>query len=117
MAGVRELDSLGLRGDIQVLENLGISNYNSLHAKLERRFTNGLGITTAFTYAKGMGYQTADDGGLQGFYLAGQGHRNWARNDFDRTFTFVQSYVYQLPFGKGKHFLKSPQLDRIVGGW
>jgi len=91
--------------------------YNSLQAKLDRRFTNGLSITTAFTYGKGMGYQTGDDGGLQGFYLAGQGHRNWARNDFDRTFTFVQSYVYQLPFGKDKRFLKSPRLNPIVGGW
>jgi len=91
--------------------------YHSLQVKLDRRFTNGLGITTAFTYGKGMGYQTGDDGGLQGYYLAGQGHRNWARNDFDRTFTFVQSYVYQLPFGKGKRFLNSPRSDRIVGGW
>jgi len=54
---------------------------------------------------------------LQGFYLAGQGYRNWGRNDFDRTLTFVQSYVYQLPFGKGKPFLKTPRLDRLVGGW
>jgi hypothetical protein len=93
------------------------SMYNSLQTKLDRRFTNGLGITTAFTFGKGMGYQTGDDGGLQGFYLTGQGHRNYGRNDFDRTFTFVQSYVYQLPFGKNKPFLKSPGLDRIVGGW
>jgi hypothetical protein len=91
--------------------------YNSLQVKFDRRFTNGLGITTAFTYGKGMGYQTGDDGGLQGFYLTGQGHRNWGRNDFDRAFTFVQSYVYQLPFGKDKHFLKSARLNPIFGGW
>jgi len=91
--------------------------YNSLQVKMDRRFTNRLGITTAFTYGKGMGYQTGDDGGLQGYYLLGQGHRNWGRNDFDRTFTFVQSYVYALPFGKDKRFLRSPGLDRIVGGW
>ena len=91
--------------------------YNSLQTKLDRRFANGLGITTAFTYGKGMGYQTGDDGGLQGYYLAGQGHRNWARNDFDRSFTFVQSYMYQLPFGKDKRFLNSARWDRIVGGW
>jgi hypothetical protein len=94
-------------------------SYNGLQVKLDRRFTSGLGITTAFTYAKGMGYQTGDDGGPVGFYLAGQGHRNWARNDFDRKFTFVQSYVYQLPFGKGKAFLSSaPEaVNKVVGGW
>jgi len=91
--------------------------YNSLQVKLDRRFQNGLGITTAFTYGKGMGYQTGDDGGLQGYYLAGQGHRNWGRNDFDRTFTFVQGNGFQLPFGKDKHFLKSARLNPIIGGW
>ena len=38
VVGARELSSLGLNGDIQVLENLGRSNYNSLQAKVERRF-------------------------------------------------------------------------------
>ena len=29
------------------------------------------------------------------------------------------SYNYELPFGRGKHFLDSasPVLDRLVGGW
>jgi hypothetical protein len=91
--------------------------YNALQVKLDRHFHRGLGITTAFTYGKGMGYQTDDDGGLYGFYLTGQLHRNWARNDFDRTLTFVQSYVYELPFGKDKSFLKSTRLNPIIGGW
>ena len=33
--------------------------------------------------------------------------------------TFVQSYVYQLPFGKGKHFLNGipSGANYIIGGW
>jgi hypothetical protein len=94
--------------------------YNALQAKIDRRFSTSLGITTSFTYQKGMAYfQGGDDDGFYGFYLNGQYHRNWALTDFNRTFSFVQSYVYQLPFGKGKHFLNSnaPGLDKIVGGW
>ena len=93
--------------------------YHALQVKMDRRFTAGLAITTAFTYGKGMGYQTGDDGGPFGFYLAGQGHRNWGRNDYDRTYTFVQSYIYELPFGKGKHFLNSTPgaVNSIIGGW
>jgi len=95
------------------------TTYNALQVKLDRRFTSGLGITTGFTYAKGMGYQTGDDGGLYGFFLAGQGRRNYALNDFNRTLTFVQSYVYQLPFGKGKAFLNSAGkgVNAVIGGW
>ena len=28
--------------------------------------------------------------------------RNYARTDWDRTLSYVQSYVYQLPAGKGQ---------------
>jgi len=94
--------------------------YNALQAKIDRRFSTSLGITTSFTYQKGMAYYNGgDDDGFYGFYLNGQYHRNWGLNDFNRKFSFVQSYVYQLPFGKGKHFLNSSSrgLDKIVGGW
>jgi hypothetical protein len=90
------------------------SSYNALQVKLDRRFTDGLNITTAFTYGKGMGFQGGDDGGLL-FYLNQQ--RNYARNDFDREYTFVQSYVYDLPFGPGKRFLRSALLGNIIGNW
>ena len=61
-----------------------------------------------------MGYQGGDDGGLL-FYINQQ--RNYARNDFDRQYTYVQSYVYDLPFGPGKKFLKSGLAGNIFGNW
>jgi hypothetical protein len=93
--------------------------YNALQAKVDRRFAGSLGITTSITYQKGMAYYNGgDDDGFYGFYLNGQYHRNWGLNDFNRKLSFVQSYVYQLPFGNGKHFLNSGRmLDKFVGGW
>jgi hypothetical protein len=93
--------------------------YNALQVKIDRRFAGSLGITTSLTYQKGMAYYNGgDDDGFYGFYLNGQYHRNWGLNDFNRTLSFVQSYVYQLPFGTGKHFLNGSRgLDKIVGGW
>ena len=43
--------------------------------------------------------------------------RSYARLDFDRTYTFVQSYVYELPFGKDKPFLKSGVGRWALGDW
>ena len=93
--------------------------YNALQVKIDRRFAGSLGITTSITYQKGMAYYNGgDDDGFYGFYLNGQYHRNWGLNDFNRTLSFVQSYVYQLPFGNGKHFLNGSRgLNKIVGGW
>ncbi len=63
-----------------------------------------------------MDFQSGDDGGLD--FYAGQGlGRNYARADFDRTFNFIQSYIYQLPFGRGKHFLTHSFAGKILGGW
>lgn len=89
------------------------TNYNSLQVKLDRRFSN-LNITTAYTWGKGLGFQNGDDGGLA-FYI--NPRRSYGRNDFDRKHTFVQSYVYDLPFGPGKRFLNSGLIGNIAGGW
>ncbi|MFL6464804.1 MAG: hypothetical protein ACJ73N_10400 [Bryobacteraceae bacterium] len=84
-----------------------------MQVKLDRRFSD-LNITTAYTFGKGLAFQDADDAGL--LFYANQ-RRNYARNNFDRKHTFVQSYIYDLPFGPGKRFLTSGLMDNIFGGW
>jgi hypothetical protein len=39
--------------------------------------------------------------------------------DFDRTHRLVMSYIYELPFGRGRHFGSnmSRGLDAVFGGW
>ena len=92
------------------------TTYNSLQVKLDRRFVGGFRLTTSFTWQKAMDFQSGDDGGLD--FYAGQGiGRNYARADFDRTLNYIQSYIYELPFGKGKHFLTEGVAGKIVGGW
>jgi len=89
------------------------SSYNALQAKLERRFGD-LNILTAFTWGKGMDYQSSDDGGL---YWQIGAQRDYARTDWDRTLTYVQSYVYQLPAGVGKKWMNSGPAAVILGNW
>jgi hypothetical protein len=90
------------------------TSYHALQVKFDRRFLGGFATTTAYTFGKGMGFQTGDDGGLS-FYI--NQRRDYARNDFDRTHTFVQSIVYDLPFGKGKRLVSSGVGASILGGW
>jgi hypothetical protein len=89
------------------------SMYHGLQTKLDKRFSNGFAMTTSYTYSKAMGMQS-EDSGLD-FYI--NARRNWRRLDFDRTHTFAQSYVYELPFGKGKQHLQSGAGSWILGGW
>lgn len=89
------------------------TNYNSLQVTLNRRFSKGFSNTTAFTWGKGLGLFTGDDGGVS-FYQ--QFNRNYAPMDFDRKFNLQEAFVYELPFGKGKRFLNN-NVGRLVGGW
>src|SRR6185369_4548341 len=43
-----------LQGDIQILENLGRSNYNSLQAKVEKRFSQGSTLLASYSYGKAL---------------------------------------------------------------
>jgi hypothetical protein len=92
------------------------STFNSLQVKLDRAFTSGFRMTTAFTWQKAMDFESGDDGALD--FYAGQGiGRNYARADFDRTLNYVQSYIYELPFGKGKALASNGVASQIAGGW
>jgi len=89
------------------------NNYNSLEVKLDRRFSGGFLMTAAYTYGKALGYSSETDGLWN--YL--QPRRSYAPLNFDRTQTFVQSYLYELPFGKVKPWLRSGIGHWVLGDW
>jgi hypothetical protein len=91
------------------------SSYHSLQAKFDRRFNTGLTMTTAFTWQKGLSYQSGDTSGLARWYINPE--RNFARADYDRTLNLVQSYVYRSPFGRGQRLLNHGVAAGIFGGW
>jgi hypothetical protein len=112
--GLPEFNSFGRTASTNLLFAGYSSSYNALQVKFDRRFSEGFSTTTAYTFGKGMGFQTDDDGGLS-FYI--NQRRDYARNDFDRTQTFVQSVVYDLPFGRGQRLVSSGVGAAILGGW
>ena len=90
------------------------SSYNSLQVKFDRRFTTGLKVTTAFTFGKALDFMNGDDGQLE-FYV--NLRRNYAPADYNRTTNFVQSYIYQLPFGRNQHWFSSGLAGKLLGQW
>jgi len=90
------------------------SNYQSLQVQLNRRFANSLGMLTSFTWGKGLGYQTGDDGAL--LFWLDQRH-NYAPNDYDHRLNFEESLTYQLPLGPGKRWLSTGVASSVLGGW
>jgi Carboxypeptidase regulatory-like domain len=113
-AGQPEFPTFGRTASTNLFFAPYSTSYNALQLKLDRHFAAGFTLTTAYTWGKGMAFQSSDDGGLD-FYVNQQ--RNYARNDYDRTQTFVQSYVYELPFGPGKRWLRSGLMGNLLGNW
>jgi hypothetical protein len=105
-------------GSFTDIVNRGNSNYDALELKAEKRLSHGLMFLSAFTYSKSMNDQPeicCNAPWPQNSYdvAAERGP-----SDFDQKFRWVSSFDYQLPVGKGQHFLNSSRAaDLILGGW
>jgi hypothetical protein len=105
-------------GDIPYQTAMGNSNYNALELRMERRFVRGISVIAAYTYAKSIdlsnGQLTSD---LQ---LRNAQNVGWERalSSQDIRHRFVTSYIYELPFGRGKHFgISNSVVNAVLGNW
>ncbi len=102
----------------------GNSSYNAFNARLERR-TSTMVFTTIYTWAKSLDNKSAaagignDVAGWQGFLNNHDVRRDRGRSEFDVDHRLVSSFVYELPFGRGRKYLSSgPGLaNQLIGGW
>lgn len=91
--------------------------YHSLQVKFDRRYSNGFGLTTAYTWSKAINFSD-DTGGLSIDGLTEEFmSSNKGRQGTDRTHIFTQSYSYEIPLGKGKKYLQSGPGAWILGDW
>jgi hypothetical protein len=130
IAGPQPLSGIGLAGEIQFQENLGISNYHSLQARLEKRFSDGLSALVSYTWGKALTNSVdhlstsgAGNGVDVGVFREPQNGLDRAAEyglaEFDVKQRFVASAIWQFPFGRGRHFgtNMSALADHILGGW
>jgi len=91
------------------------TSYNSLQVKLDKRFSRGLSLNTSYTLGRGYSYNTGDSN--SGVPTPADLERSWARTDQDRLHSFVEAFLYQLPFGPNQRWLNSGPAGQILGGW
>ena len=111
-------------GAITWVDPAGISTYNGLAARVEHRFSHGFYFLNSFTWSKALGDSEQALETASGQALANpQNIYNLAAergpSSFDVTVMNTTSFVYQLPFGKGRKFGASWNrlLDGAAGGW
>jgi hypothetical protein len=117
-------------GDIQWMENRVGATYNSLQTRLEKRFSNGLTGLVSYTWGKALtgspDHISTSGGGAgvdTGTFREPQDSNNTRADrglaEFDIKHRFVASYIWELPFGRGRRFGNNwnKAADLVLGGW
>jgi hypothetical protein len=99
----------------------GISAYSSLQMTLERRFSAGLSLLSAYTYSHALDdVPLQEGGGVDGPVPQDSRYPklSYASSSFNIRHRFTQTASYDLPFGNGKRFLSGNSwMNEVVGNW
>jgi len=100
-----------------IVQDIGLSNYNSMQIKLEKIYSGGLSLLASYTLSKSIDFTSRDFG--SGAQDMNNLRAERSVSDFDYPQRLSVAYVYELPAGKGKRFLSSAPapVQFLLGGW
>ncbi len=110
-------------GEIRELSDSAHSSYNGLQSKLEKRFSRGVYFLASYTWSKAIDNQSngTDTAIASGQYPQDPRNPGLDRglSSFDISQRFVGSFVWELPFGRGRAFGSTlpGAVNALVGGW
>ncbi|MGO9261852.1 MAG: TonB-dependent receptor domain-containing protein [Bryobacteraceae bacterium] len=99
-------------------DRVGHSTYHGAIAKFNKRLGNGLTVQASYTFSKLL--DDTDTAYLATFFYGDMYNLRALKSiaSYDQTHQAKFVWVYELPLGKGKHFLgKGGVAAAIVGGW
>jgi hypothetical protein len=119
-----------LRANQQFSNIIEVSNkadsiYHSWQTTVRKRYSHGLLLNYSFTYGKviddmsgdpiGTGYSASTSAAIDSNNL----RADRGRADFDQKFVSIVTWIYELPFGKGKPFMTTDNkvIQALFGGW
>ena len=106
-----DVDTWGGNGD-----RSGHSSYHAVVLKMDRKVSNGVYLQGSYVWSKLIGDADLVDG-------SGRARDQYNRrleksvSQLDLPHNFKFSYIYELPFGKGRKFLSNGLSANLLGGW
>jgi hypothetical protein len=102
--------------------NAGMSDYNALQAKIEKRMSHGYNLLATYTWSHSLDdvntpLGSSGDTGSPNFYLVPLSH-DYSQSPWDTRQRLTFNGLFELPVGKGRAYLNNNAiLDTLVGGW
>lgn len=110
-------------GDIQFQTQDASSEYNALQVSVRRRSAHGLTALASYTYSRAYDNASSTNNSTTGTQKFPQNiydiEAEWSLSDFHRAHQFSASMNYELPFGKGRRYLRDAGAvtQVLFGGW
>jgi Carboxypeptidase regulatory-like domain/TonB-dependent Receptor Plug Domain/TonB dependent receptor len=105
-------------GSINHMANTGHSSYHSGTVQWAKRYSKGLALDSFYTYSKTLDDCDNDYGTCTGIEPITNRNLSKGRAGFDIRHRFVTTVTYELPAGKGRHFLnRGGWVDAVLGGY
>lgn len=110
---------LSTYGDITIAMHSAYSNYNALQVRYEQRMVAGLTLLNSFSWSHALDNAGAS---LEANTPSPQDYRNLAadygQSEYNQPIVNTTSLVYELPFGRGRHFMNTGGvLNQVLGQW
>jgi hypothetical protein len=102
---------------VTLFENSLGAGYQAVTAKTEKRFSKGLTFLNSFTWSHNIDYASELNAVGTAITFYRQMWRERGNSALDRRFTFVSSFLYELPFGPNKALAKSGAARWLLSGW
>jgi len=116
---------------LYALSTIGKSWYNAAQFTLRHPMSHGFQTEVNYTFARSIDFgsdaERSTEFSLPAGVAAGNSsiintwkpYLNKAVSDFDTTSLVTATWIYELPFGKGKAYLgtASPFVQALIGGW
>ncbi len=106
---------------LSMTSSFGYGNYSALATKLEKRFSHGLQLLTAYTWSHALANSNTPLSGSSGLGSPDPGNfaTQYSSASWDIRHSFTSAFTYDMPFGKGRKIGSNMNRigDTIVGNW
>jgi hypothetical protein len=116
-AGSQLVRRFGRTANTTFIGHLGTVKYDSLQARLQRRFRGGYQVQIAYTWGHSLGYTAENSVSSPRVNHPAYWDKNYGSTPLDIRHNLAASGVVELPFGRGKRWAQGGVAGALLGGW